>query len=89
MRKPLANQKSYRPTDVPTDTASSRVACPRLKRKEEKEIVAKASDGQRYPMPLVSVCKNVMVRGAAAPKGTMTYALLLKVRLQAQDRCFT
>ena len=39
MRKPLANQKSYRrtdlptyrPTDLPTDTASSRVACPRLK----------------------------------------------------------
>ena len=31
MRKPLANQKSDRPTDLPTDTASSRVACPQLK----------------------------------------------------------
>ena len=32
MRKPLANQKSDVPTNLPTDTASSRVACPRLKK---------------------------------------------------------
>ena len=35
MRKPIGIQKrdspTYRPTDLPTDTASSRVACPRLK----------------------------------------------------------
>ena len=37
MRKPLANQKSYRRTDLPTDTASSRVACPRLKTFKEYE----------------------------------------------------
>ena len=35
-------------------------------------IVAKAFHGQRYPMPL-SVCENEMMRGAAAPKGPMTY----------------
>ena len=36
MRKPIGIQKrdspTYRPTDLPTDTASFRVACPRLKR---------------------------------------------------------
>ena len=31
MRKPIAIQKCYGGTDGPTDTASCRVACPRLK----------------------------------------------------------
>ena len=38
-------------------------------------IVAKALDGQRYPKPL-SICGCEVVRGAAAPKGPMTYAVL-------------
>ena len=39
-------------------------------------IVAKALDGQRYPLPLCEyTC--VMVRGAAAPKEPMTYAGLI------------
>ena len=44
------------------------------KRKACKQhvVVAKAFHGQRYPMPL-SVCGNEMMRGAAAPKGPMTY----------------
>ena len=41
------------------------------KKEEEKEEERKKKkeDGQRYPLPLC-----VMVRGAAAPKGPMTYA---------------
>ena len=38
-------------------------------------IVAKASDGQRYPLPpYESVCECEVVRGAAALKEPMTYA---------------
>ena len=44
-------------------------------KKAEEVIVAKALDGQRYPLPL-SVCGCEVVRGAAAPKGPMTYAVL-------------
>ena len=40
MQKPLGIQKcdvpTYRRTDVPTDTARCRVACPRLKRERER-----------------------------------------------------
>ena len=40
MRKPLGIKKcdlpTYRPTDLPNDTASSRVACPRLKKLNER-----------------------------------------------------
>ena len=39
-----------------------------------REIVAKASDGQRYPLPLGWCMLDVKVRGAAAPKEPMTYA---------------
>ena len=43
------------------------------KEKGDKEIVAKALHGQRYPMPLC-VCSDVVNgRGAAAPEGQMTY----------------
>ena len=35
IRKPLGIQKLYRRTDLPTDTAKCRVACPRLKRQEQ------------------------------------------------------
>ena len=54
-------QKIYmtdRPTDRPTDIAASRVAFTRLKKRAKKrkereteKIVAKALDGQRYPLP--------------------------------------
>ena len=40
------------------------------------EIVAKASDGQRYPLPLGWCILDVKVRGAAALKEPMTYAWL-------------
>ena len=40
------------------------------------EIVVKALDGQRYPLP---VCGCEVVRGAAAPKGPMTYASAVSV----------
>ena len=40
----------------------------------QTEIVTKALDGQRYPCPYVSICGCVMIRGAAAPMGPMTYA---------------
>ena len=46
---------------------------PLPKKHKKAQIVAKALDGQRYPMPL-SVCGDEMVREAAAPKGPMTYA---------------
>ena len=36
-------------------------------------IVAKALHGRRYQCPYVSVCGNEIMRGAAAPKGPMTY----------------
>ena len=39
------------------------------------KIVAKALDGQRYPLPLCEYMLLCDVRGAAAPKGPMTYAL--------------
>ena len=45
------------------------------KKGEEKEIVAKALDGQRYPLPLNECIGGELVRGAAAPKGPMTYAV--------------
>ena len=38
---------------------------------KKERIVAKALDGQRYPLPL---CGCEVVSGAAAPKGPMTYA---------------
>ena len=38
-------------------------------------IVAKALDGQRYPLPLYECIEGELVRGAAAPKGPMTYAV--------------
>ena len=41
---------------------------------EEREIVAKALDGQWYPLPLCEYMWGVKVRGAAALKGPMTYA---------------
>ena len=48
MRKSLGVQKCYRPTDLPTDMARCRVACPRLKsggrrekKRKKKEIVRK------------------------------------------------
>ena len=48
----------------------------RQKKKERKKerIVAKALDGQRYPLPLCEYMWCVMVRGAAALKRPMTYA---------------
>ena len=39
----------------------------------EKVIVAKALDGQRYPLPLCEYMQCEVVSGAAAPKGPMTY----------------
>ena len=44
----------------------------------EGKIVAKALDGQRYPLPLdVSLCGYEVVRGTAALKGPMTYAVFI------------
>ena len=44
----------------------------------EGKIVAKALDGQRYPLPLdMSLCGCEVVRGAAALKGPMTYAVFI------------
>ena len=42
-----------------------------------EEIVAKALDGQQYPLPLLSVCGCEVVRRAAAPKEPMTYAVFI------------
>ena len=39
----------------------------------KRESTTGASDGQRYPMPQVSVGLSLMVRRAAAPKGLLTY----------------
>ena len=47
-------------------------------KEKTKEIVAKTSDGQRYPLPpYESVCECEVVRGAVAPKGPMTYAVFI------------
>ena len=49
--------------------------CSKSSKMPKKEIVAKALDGQRYPLPLIMfVYASVMVREAAAPKWLMTYA---------------
>ena len=43
-------------------------------RRRRRRIVAKALDGQRYPLPLCEYMWGVKVGGAAAPKEPMTYA---------------
>ena len=48
-------------------------------------IVAKVSDGQRYPLPLSKCMLSMEVRGAAAPKEPMTYALRLEYKTQGWD----
>ena len=52
MRKPLAIQKCYGPTDRqtdgPTDTARCRVACPRLKRGERQRKFAAVMQTQLF-----------------------------------------
>ena len=42
-------------------------------KQKQGTIVAKASDGQRYPMPKVSVGLSSMVKREAARKGLLTY----------------
>ena len=44
----------------------------KVNEERENEVVAKASDGQRYPLPLSWWMLDVKVRGAAAPKEPMT-----------------
>ena len=44
-------------------------------------IVAKVLDGQRYLLPQCE-CMCVLVRGAADPKGPMTYTMLCSVSLE-------
>ena len=45
----------------------------RKQKRKQKKIVAKASDGQRYPLSLSKCMLDMEMRGAAAPKEPMTY----------------
>ena len=57
-----------------TDQQTNGRTKPLIELRVHNLIVTRALDGQRYPLPL-QVCGCVMVRGAAAPKGLMIYAV--------------